>query len=46
MFATFGGVFVLGVADAMQFLCLFLKSVSVSPLYVSEVLLSFRVTVA
>ena len=32
--------------DAMWFLCLVLKSVSVSPMYVSEVLLSFRVTVA
>ena len=32
MFATFGGVFMLGVGDAMQFLCLVLKSVSVSPM--------------
>ena len=32
--------------DAMWFLCLVLNSVSVSPMYVSEVLLSFRVTVA
>ena len=32
--------------DAMWFLCLDLKSVSVSPMYVSEVLLSFRVMVA
>ena len=31
---------------AMSFLCLVLKSVSVSPIDVSEVLLSFCVTVA
>ena len=30
----------------MWFLCLVLKSVSVSPMYVSEVLLSLRVTLA
>ena len=49
MLAEFGGVSVFAVAwrnDAVWFLYLVLKSFSVSPMYVSVVLLSLRVTVA
>ena len=51
MLAKFVGVSVFSVAeawrnDAVLFLYLLLKSFSVSPMYVSVVLLSLRVTVA
>ena len=48
MFAEFGRVSVFCVCriDAVWFLYLVLKSFSVSPMYVSVVLLSLRVTVA
>ena len=44
MIAEFGGVSVFG--DAVWFLYLVLKSFSVSPMHISVVLLSLRVTVA